>query len=204
MRVEMRQEIHRIHLRLGATILYVTHDQTEAMTLGDRIVVMEAGRIRQIDDPITLYNHPRNRFSAGFIGTPPMNVLPARAAGFIGTPPMNVLPARAEAGRLRTPAGDLLPPPGWPLPDAPRDVLFGIRPEALTLQDAPAPGALPATVDLVERMGAEAYAHLTPAGCPPVIARIPAEAPLRHGDQRFLLPDYTHACLFDPLSGDRL
>ena len=188
MRVEMRQEIHRLHLRLRATILYVTHDQTEAMTLGDRIVVMEAGRIRQIDDPITLYNHPRNLFSAGFIGTPPMNVLPARA----------------EHGRLRTPAGDLLPPPGWPLPEAPRDVLFGVRPEALTLLDAPAPGALPAAVDLVERMGAEAYAHLTPPGCPPVIARIPAEAPLRHGDARFLLPGYAHACLFDPATGDRL
>ena len=178
----------RVHLRLGATILYVTHDQTEAMTLGDRIVVMEAGRIRQIDDPITLYNHPRNRFSAGFIGTPPMNILPARA----------------EAGRLRTPAGDLLPPPGWPLPEAPRDVHFGVRPEALTLLEAPAPGAIPATVDLVERMGAEAYAHLTPPGCPTVIARVPAEAPLRHGDPRFLLPDYVHACLFDPESGDRI
>ena len=188
MRVEMRQEIHRLHLRLGATILYVTHDQTEAMTLGDRIVVMEAGRIRQIDDPITLYNHPRNRFSAGFIGTPPMNILPARA----------------EAGRLRTPAGDLLPPPGWPLPEAPRDVHFGVRPEALTLLETPAPGAIPATVDLVERMGAEAYAHLTPPGCTTVIARVPAEAPLRHGDPRFLLPDYVHACLFDPESGDRI
>ena len=188
MRVEMRQEIHRLHLRLRATILYVTHDQTEAMTLGDRIVVMEAGRIRQIDDPITLYNHPRNRFTAGFIGTPPMNILPARA----------------ERGRLRTPDGDLHPPPGWPLPEAPRDVHFGVRPEALALLEAPAPGALPATVELVERMGAEAYAHLTPPGCPTLIARVPAEAPLRHGDARFLLPDYAHACLFDPATGDRL
>ncbi len=188
MRVEMRQEIHRLHLRLRATILYVTHDQTEAMTLGDRIVVMEAGRIRQIDDPITLYNHPRNRFTAGFIGTPPMNILPARA----------------ERGRLRTPAGDLHPPPGWPLPETPRDVHFGVRPEALALLEAPAPGALPATVELVERMGAEAYAHLTPPGCPTLIARVPAEAPLRHGETRFLRPGYAHACLFDPATGDRL
>ena len=190
MRVEMRQEIHRLHRRLGATVLYVTHDQTEAMTLGDRIVVMEAGRIRQADDPIALYDRPRNRFAATFIGTPPMNLIPAVA-----------LPG----GALRTVAGDLLPPPGaLPAVEAGSAVLLGVRPEALTPLEAPAPGALPATVEIVERMGAEADAHFALPGLPPIVARLPPDAPLRHGDRRFLLPAYPRAALFDPESGERL
>jgi len=81
MRVEMRSEINRLHNRLNATMIYVTHDQTEAMTLGDRIVVMNEGRIQQVADPLTLYNVPANIFAAGFIGTPPMNLLPGDLFG---------------------------------------------------------------------------------------------------------------------------
>ena len=76
MRVEMRAEIVRLHHQLGATMIYVTHDQTEAMTMGDRIVVMEGGRIQQAAPPLEVYDHPANKFVASFIGTPPMNLLP--------------------------------------------------------------------------------------------------------------------------------
>ncbi|MFO7938055.1 MAG: sn-glycerol-3-phosphate ABC transporter ATP-binding protein UgpC [Kiritimatiellia bacterium] len=85
MRVEMRSEINRLHNKLKCTMIYVTHDQIEAMTLGDRIVVMNKGRIQQIADPLTLYNKPENCFTAGFIGTPPMNLLAAEIFGRKGT-----------------------------------------------------------------------------------------------------------------------
>ena len=85
MRVEMRSEINRLHNQLKTTMIYVTHDQTEAMTLGDRIVVMNEGYIQQIDDPLNLYNLPQNSFTAGFIGTPPMNLLPGDLLGRGGT-----------------------------------------------------------------------------------------------------------------------
>ncbi|MFA7174014.1 MAG: ATP-binding cassette domain-containing protein [Kiritimatiellia bacterium] len=81
MRVEMRSEINRLHHQLDATMIYVTHDQTEAMTLGDRIVVMDQGHIQQVADPLRLYNSPANTFVAGFIGTPPMNLLPESSRG---------------------------------------------------------------------------------------------------------------------------
>ena len=75
MRVQMRTEIHKLHLRLKTTIIYVTHDQTEAMTMGDRIAVMRDGKIQQVADPLTIYQRPRNKFVAGFIGLPPMNFI---------------------------------------------------------------------------------------------------------------------------------
>ena len=85
MRVEMRSEINRLHNKLDATMVYVTHDQTEAMTLGDRIVVMNEGRIQQVADPLRLYNCPQNTFTAGFIGTPPMNLIGGEVLGAKGT-----------------------------------------------------------------------------------------------------------------------
>lgn len=85
MRVEMRSEINRLHNQLKTTMIYVTHDQTEAMTLGDRIVVMNAGRIQQVADPLNLYNCPQNAFTASFIGTPPMNLLPGSLLSREGT-----------------------------------------------------------------------------------------------------------------------
>ena len=140
MRVEMREEIHRLHHRLQATILYVTHDQTEAMTLGDRIVVMEGGHIRQVADPVTLYHEPKNCFTAGFIGTPPMNFLPMVAG------PAGVL--RSEAGVVR------LPEARFPVLPEGKQVLFGVRPEALSAvrwtEAAAQQGALRAEVEIVE------------------------------------------------------
>ncbi len=191
MRVEMREEIHRLHQRLNATILYVTHDQTEAMTLGDRIVVMESGHVRQVADPITLYNEPANRFSASFIGTPPMNFLDVTVD--------------AE-GHLTSSAGTLLPPDGtFPQLPAGTQLLFGVRPEALIAErfTEPTPGAIAATVDIIEQMGAEAYVHFTVANTR-MTARVAPDLPLHHGETHYLRPTYTHAHLFDPTTGTRI
>ncbi len=195
MRVEMREEIHRLHHRLDATILYVTHDQTEAMTLGDRIVVMEGGHIRQVDDPVRLYNEPRNRFAAGFIGTPPMNFLPVHVA---------------EGGSLRAEGGVLQPPAGF-VPGSVavgRALLFGVRPERLRAEPLAegadvAPGQLSGTVEIVEQMGSEAFVHFAVGGSR-LIARLPSDAPVRHGERCALSIDFRHAHLFEPERGDRV
>ncbi|MBE9638252.1 ABC transporter ATP-binding protein [Salipiger mangrovisoli] len=127
LRVEMRYEIAKLHQALGATMIYVTHDQVEAMTLADRIVVLEAGQISQVGSPRALYERPGNLFVAQFIGSPKMNVLPAEVAGL----------------RLAE-----------PLPDAARHL--GIRPEHIALT-APGAGQLDGTVDVLEYLGADTY-----------------------------------------------
>jgi multiple sugar transport system ATP-binding protein len=142
LRVQMRAELKRIHQRLGITTIYVTHDQVEAMTLGDRIVVMSNGRVQQIGAPQEVYREPRNLFVAGFIGSPPMNLL------------------RGRAGDGRLVVGDL----SLPLPSStPADVAVGLRPEDL----GPADGsgdALAFTVDVVEPLGSEVVVHGTVPG----------------------------------------
>ncbi|MEM7565734.1 MAG: sn-glycerol-3-phosphate ABC transporter ATP-binding protein UgpC, partial [Pseudomonadota bacterium] len=138
LRVEMRFEIARLHKSLGATMVYVTHDQVEAMTLADRIVVLSAGRIMQAGTPRELYERPANLF----------------VAQFIGSPKMNVMPARAEAGHVR-PDGQ----PGLPL-DAPASVThLGVRPEHITLT-APDRGHVSGTVRIAEYLGADIFAHI--------------------------------------------
>jgi multiple sugar transport system ATP-binding protein len=150
LRVQMRTEVSRIQQRLGTTMIYVTHDQTEAMTLGDRVAVMRAGEIQQVASPKELYEHPRNLF----------------VAGFIGSPAMNFFPAEVRDGHVRLPFGEV------PLPQHLRGarngrVIAGIRPEAF--EDA---GLAPehhrgqsfefeAPIDLVESMGSELYVYFT-------------------------------------------
>src|SRR6185437_8697076 len=126
-RVEMRMEIKRLHQRLGSTIVYVTHDQIEAMTLATRIAVMHQGEVQQFADPDTVYNRPANLFVARFMGAPPMNTLPARLADDGGR-----LFAVLGDGEIRLPvaattrhAGDFVG----------RDVVLGIRPECITEPD---------------------------------------------------------------------
>jgi multiple sugar transport system ATP-binding protein len=134
--------VARIQQRLGTTMLYVTHDQTEAMTLGDRVAVMRAGVVQQVDTPKVLYEHPGNLF----------------VAGFIGSPAMNFIPARLEEDKLRLPFGDAPIPAG--VQARSRDVIAGIRPEhfedaAINPQDL----RFKATLDVVESMGSELYAY---------------------------------------------
>jgi multiple sugar transport system ATP-binding protein len=141
LRAELRVELGALLRRLGATALYVTHDQTEAMTLGHRIALMRAGRIEQLDTPRRIYAGPATVFAARFFGSPPMNLVPATVSG-----------GMARAGSLALPA-----PPG-----APERVLCGIRPEEALLCAPEGPGGLPAEVVSVEPHGPET--HLDVAG----------------------------------------
>ena len=186
MRAQMRVEIKRLHARLGATMVYVTHDQTEAMTMGDRIVVMEGGRIRQAGAPLEVYAHPEDRFVAGFIGTPPMNFLEGRVERGAGGAPV----FRFGTAALPLPAG-------WPaLPDGP--ATLGVRPEAVAPAPDGAAGALlDAEVDVVEPMGAETYVYAAAEGAS-FISRVPSGAPVRAGARARFLLDLSGASLFGP------
>jgi len=159
LRVQMRAEIARLHNKLETTMIYVTHDQVEAMTLGDRIVVMNEGVIQQVDSPLNLYSRPVNRFVASFIGSPAMNFLPGNIVG----------DQFQCAGR--TLAIDAR------LPDGP--AILGIRPEDLEIE----PGAtalLDGIVDVVERMGHETIVYVQHAG-EQVIARLGPNIPYAPG-----------------------
>ena len=190
MRTQMRVEIKRLHAKLGATMIYVTHDQIEAMTMGDRIVVMEGGRIRQAGAPLEVYEHPADRFVAGFIGTPPMNFFEGRVERGAGGAPA----FRFGAAIL-------------PLPDAWRDRLaavadgpatLGVRPEAVApATDGAAGASIEAEVDVVEPMGAETYVYAAAEGAS-FIARVPSGAPVRAGTRARFLLDLTRASLFGP------
>src|SRR5437588_7660877 len=148
LRVQMRVELKKLHERLGTTAIYVTHDQVEAMTLGDRVVVMRDGRVQQVGDPLELYNQPANRFVAGFIGSPAMNFADVRIGGANGA-----LWAEGEGIRLRVP-GPLSNRLG---PYAGKEVALGIRPEDMRVaSDAdPVEMNLDAVVEVVERLGSE-------------------------------------------------
>jgi multiple sugar transport system ATP-binding protein len=155
LRVQMRVEISQLHNQLGATMIYVTHDQIEAMTMGDRIVVMKDGLIHQVADPITLYDEPADRFVAGFIGTPPMNFFEGHIRASNGT-----LTFETDDG-LRLPSPAIKRERVAPLRD--RRVTLGLRPEdigsaaAESRADAP---RIRARIDVVEPMGSEAYIYL--------------------------------------------
>ena len=150
LRTQMRAEIKRLHKRLGATSIYVTHDQVEAMTLADRIVVMHDGRIEQIGSPMELFLNPANTFVAEFLGSPPMNLVHGTVTkGETG--PMAEIAGQKVALR---PLPDLMNAEGRP-------VTLGIRPEYTVPQNAGAAGAVPIEVDLVETLGSEALLHAT-------------------------------------------
>ncbi len=153
LRVQMRTQVARIQHQLGTTMVYVTHDQTEAMTLGDRVAVMRAGLIQQVDTPANLYDSPQNLFVAGFIGSPSMNFLPGRLEGDVVKTPIGdlTLPDQLRQAMQRREAGA-------------RDVIVGVRPEqfedAAVEQDEHADRhKFRAHVDVVESMGSELYVY---------------------------------------------
>jgi multiple sugar transport system ATP-binding protein len=181
LRVHMRAEIKAMHRRMGRTTIYVTHDQTEAMTMADRVVVLRAGRIEQEGPPLDLYDRPANTF----------------VASFIGSPSMTMLPARTEGSRLRLPDGaDLGPIPAT----LPNEVTLGIRPEAFRRDPA---GPIAFAVDLVEATGAETHLIGRIAGHP---ARVLLRDRLRvsPGETVPLSAAASDLHLFDPESGARL
>ncbi|MEY1557163.1 ABC transporter ATP-binding protein [Yoonia sp. R2331] len=142
LRTQMRAEIKRLHNRLGVTSIYVTHDQVEAMTLADRIVVMNDGRIEQVGTPMELFNNPVNTFVAGFLGSPPMNQMK-------GT--LTDIGAKVGDTEIKI--------DGLTAKDQGRDVILGIRPEHVMLGEGQATTALPIDLDLVEPLGSEALLH---------------------------------------------
>ncbi|PNS08208.1 ABC transporter ATP-binding protein [Solilutibacter silvestris] len=192
LRASMRTEIARIHARLGTTMVYVTHDQVEAMTLGQRIAVLRDGSIQQIDTPMALYRDPANLFVATFLGSPAMNVLRGRL--------------ELNAGhQLRLGDGTLLDLDGivvrrdW---DG-REVKIGVRPEHVQVRPEGAQGTR-STVAAVEALGNETCAHLAIAG-QACVARMPGDAePPPLGATAAVSCDGRHALLFDPASGVRL
>jgi len=189
LRVQMRIEIKQLQQRLGTTGIYVTHDQVEAMTLGDRLMVMNAGEVEQTGTPLEVYERPASVFVAGFIGSPGMNLLDATIAEngreviVDGTPLALAQPCLSHAGR---------------------PVVLGLRPEHL------APGAengsgLPLEVALVEMLGADAVAHgqLSARGAS-LTARLDGTSRVARGDRLRLTIQPRHLHLFDPLNGRRI
>jgi multiple sugar transport system ATP-binding protein len=224
LRVETRTALSRLHDRLGTTTLYVTHDQVEALTLGDRIAVMRAGRIQQVGTPADLYNRPDNVF----------------VAGFIGSPAMNFLPGQLDGDRLKTPLGVLRIPEEMRQRLEPGNgggrggVIVGIRPEHFEdakLVTAPASGHIfKAKIDVLEALGSDSYAHFTvdsdpvssrelkdladetdPGGVAPsaeglsVVARLAGASGIKQGQEAELWVDTSHHLqLFDHETGRSL
>jgi multiple sugar transport system ATP-binding protein len=151
LRGSTRAELAALHARLGATMVYVTHDQVEAMTLADRIVVLRAGRIEQVGTPLELYNKPANRFVAGFIGSPHMNFLEATVEGTGGG---KAVAALASGLKLEIPMETGIAPA--------MRITIGVRPQHVRIGDGP--NSLPAKVRLVEALGAETVIHTDVAG----------------------------------------
>jgi multiple sugar transport system ATP-binding protein len=188
LRVHMRAEIARLHRRLGATFVYVTHDQTEAMTMSDRIVVMLDGQVRQIDTPAAIYRDPADHEVAAFMAQPQLNSLPVTGAGS----------GAVEAFGTRLAIRGLVP--------AGTKAFLAFRPEECVLLDPSAPQGLAATVSYVERLGAEGYAHLAVEGLQElVVARLDAErlGRIERGQTVRCLPDPERALCFDG-SGRRI
>ena len=200
MRVQMRTEISKLHARLDATMIYVTHDQVEAMTMGDRICVMKDGNIMQVDEPLSLYNRPEDIFTAGFIGSPPMNfftgeILVEGDTTFFVENNSNGNQAKiALNGRLADRAKAY----------GKRPVVFGVRPENVAEVRDPQSGDpgpyMRATVEVSEPMGAETYLY-TDTGAHRFIARVHAERRFSYGEQVTVAVDLDKAHLFDPASG---
>ena len=223
LRVQTRTALSRLHDRLGTTTIYVTHDQVEAVTLGDRITVMRSGRIQQVGAPTDLYEYPVNLF----------------VAGFIGSPAMNFLPGQLEGDRLRTPIGDLRIPREMRQRleagdgGGRRGVIVGIRPEHFedaSLVTLPARGHIFKTkIDVLEALGSDSYAHFTvdsarvtsseleelaeetdPGGVAPsadavqVVARLGAASGIKQGQQAQLWVDTSQLQLFDHETGRSL
>jgi len=189
LRGQMRKEIAALHRQLGTTSIYVTHDQTEAMTLGDRIVVMNAGRVEQVGPPMELYRSPANRFVAGFLGSPGMNFVPGRIES-----DGDALAFAAEGDGLR-----MAIPPRAGLA-AGRPVVLGIRPEDVHLgTDSPAHAAL--RLDSAETMGNETIVTLA-AGAHEIVARIPPRPLPEPGATVEAAFDVGRLHFFDPESGE--
>jgi multiple sugar transport system ATP-binding protein len=183
LRVQMRIELAELHRKLNATMIYVTHDQIEAMTMADRIVVLRAGVIEQVGTPLELYDSPANTFVAGFIGSPKMNLIEARVT--------DVSPAGTT---LFFSGGASLAVPSQPALTAGRRVTVGLRPEALGVSDK---GTMTGVVDVVEHLGSETLAYVNLGTGMLVTAKLDKASPVAVGDQLHLGVTNGEPLLFD-------
>ncbi|VVP08541.1 Maltose/maltodextrin import ATP-binding protein MalK [Pseudomonas fluorescens] len=184
LRVQMRNEIARLHDRLGSTMIYVTHDQVEAMTLADKIVVLNGGRVEQVGSPRELYERPASRFVAGFLGSPRMNFLTARLhapgeTSLVDTPVLGMTSLPFDSSNLAA--------------DAP--LSLGIRPEHMSLKAVQ--GTAGVVVTAVEYLGSETYVHLDTGQDEPLICRCEVNAGWQAGDRVELQLDFDNLHLFD-------
>jgi len=187
LRVQMRTEIKQLHQRLKTTTVYVTHDQIEAMTMADKIVVMHDGVVEQIGAPLDLYDRPANLFVAGFIGSPAMNFLDGRIEG-------GERPGFVTTGGARLPL-----PPALPAAAAGREVVYGIRPEHLHIAEA----GTPATVKVVEPTGSETLVFADLAGAE-LSCLFRDRRPVAPDETIAVTPDLANVHLFDKATGKRL
>ncbi|CCH28230.1 sn-glycerol-3-phosphate ABC transporter ATP-binding protein UgpC [Actinosynnema sp. NPDC047251] len=221
LRVQMRTSVSRLQKQLGTTMVYVTHDQTEAMTLGDRVVVMRGGSVQQIGAPQYLYDHPANLFVAGFIGSPSMNFVPAALEGGTVRSPLGDVPLTDRVHGLLSAA------------DAPREVIMGLRPEhfedSRLVDDAVRAHGVTFTshVDVLESMGSDKYAYFSlsgeqatsaelaelaadagssdvPGGGVSLVTRLSAASTATEGEQADIWFDADKVQLFDPGTGRNL
>ena len=204
LRAQMRTEIAKLHKKLGTTFIYVTHDQTEAMTMGDRIVVMKDGYIQQIDSPINLYESPCNKFVAGFIGSPQMNFINAKLIMQDGKYTVEFGSNDVKGGSGRKFYVEL--PASLADDDAlkfyvDKEVIMGIRPEHIHDEEmflsAAKTGIIEADVEVTEMLGAETYLYVTCEGVP-LTARVSSRCTARPGDTTRLAIDANKIHLFDP------
>ena len=188
LRVQMRAELSDLHLRLNATMIYVTHDQVEAMTMANKIVVMKDGKIQQIGSPLFLYNNPINKFVAGFIGSPPMNflavkVLEENGAVILEENAFKIKPGASHVEKLREYAG--------------REIYFGIRPEDLTYTQTPgSDNVIPVKITVVEPLGADIHLWLT-TSTQPMVARTEPHHEFKVGETAAFIPRMEKARYFD-------
>jgi multiple sugar transport system ATP-binding protein len=189
LRVSTRTQIAALQQRLGITTVYVTHDQVEAMTMGDRVAVMKDGLLQQVDTPLALYDRPANLFVAGFIGSPAMNLLQAKPSdGEARIGDYTVPIDRAAASRMSG------------------DITVGVRPESWRLVGE-GEGGLPVKVAVVEELGADAYLYGTSdvAGTPSeVVVRLEARRQVQKGSTVHVTTDPAHVHVFDSTTGERL
>jgi multiple sugar transport system ATP-binding protein len=221
LRVQMRTEVSRLQKRLATTTVYVTHDQTEAMTLGDRVAVMRGGVIQQVAAPQVLYRDPVNLFVAGFIGSPAMNFMPARIENNMLRSKLGDAPLSDELRR------------GLEGADAPNDVILGVRPENFEDAALVPPGdqehgiTFTAPIDVLESMGSDVYAYFALEGGPAesaeleelardsgraeiggeadqIVARLDAATQIKEGETATLWVDTRPMHVFDPHTGANL
>lgn len=180
LRVTMRKELAKLHNRIGGSMIYVTHDQTEAMTLADRIVVLERGIVSQVGTPLDLYFKPRNRF----------------VAGFIGSPQMNFLDIDIEKGRAAIGAGSAIEQ----ISSHQGPAILGVRPEHIE-PVANGDGDLDVTIDLVENLGDESFVYCRADGLPELCMRVDGASGFGYGERISIRFDRANMHLFDPATG---